>query len=325
MEKKIMSFLRIYLVFTVALALIISISYSAFAEFTKSEKAKRVVAAYASTGQMFSSNVLRVGGYRKTLFVEKEDVAKIYGDDLDIAASVVIKTTVTICNYVQGNPRQFYGKNINYTLTGELVTIDSNGDEQPLSNDYGIKIEKVLVENYSPHDGSLTGGTPQEDEYLISIPGAVLRAPQKVYLKLKAEPTKYADIQDDIYAYIEIAEKPEAVHTGWDIECTDSEIEDVNHFKNYYGYNWRLSGIGQGTVTLSWNEDKVYLSEACLQNLKNLYPGTITDTNIATGTLVIAVNSDVTTSSYDLQFYPKTGDNAPAAYGDIVVTCVYSE
>ena len=343
MEKRIKTFLRRYLLIAIALSLIIFVAGFSFAEFTKSEKAKRVVAAYASTGQMFSSNVLRVGGYRKTLFVEKEDVAKIDGDDPDIAASVVIETTVTICNYIQGNPRQFYGKNNAYTLTGTLVTLESNG-ERALSDDYNITINdvKAVLTPHSEHpelaeyneykwtfSDTLPGGSRQDHVYKISIPGAVLRADDKVYLKLEAVPTKYADIQDNIYAYIEIAEKPEAVKAGWTIECTDQGIQE--NFSEFYGYNWRLSGIGQGRVTLSWvdNVDKVYLSEACLQNLKNLYPNTITDTSIATGTLVIMVNSDVTTSSYDLQFYPKidpiSGERVPGSYNDIVVTCDYSE
>ena len=327
MKKKIMSFLRIYLVFTVALALIISLTYSALAEFTKSEKAKRVVAAYASAGQSFASDILKQERYHiKTLFVDQDDVELIDGG----SDAVTVSTVVSIFNYVQGNPNSYYGKDITYQLSGRLVTreeVDNNGDLEIVVTEYtGAFRNSVLINgvpvynngsNYS-ESFTLTGGDVDIDEFTITFPGQMLRAEDRLYLELIAVPTpKNNEIKNDLYVYIDIAEKPEAVHTGWNIECTDSGT-----FSDYFGYNWRLSGIGQDTLTLTWDPYTVYLSQACLKYYKNQletgHESDINDSDIANGKLIIVVDSDVL-NSYDLQFFPVVG-SAADDWEDVAVT-----
>ena len=79
MQDKRMKTIRTLIIFSIVAALL-AVAFTVTAEFIKSSRAKRVIAAYASNGMLFSSNYLREGSEPafQTVYVDKivaEDIS----------------------------------------------------------------------------------------------------------------------------------------------------------------------------------------------------------------------------------------------------------
>ena len=105
-----------------------TVSFFTFAEYIEdSNRAKRVIANTAGAGDMFSSDLLMVGGD------SGHEVS--FGDSDDDPAVTCYELPVKIWNYDSSNPTFFYdAKDITYTLTAQLMKMNSSGGYDVLTS-----------------------------------------------------------------------------------------------------------------------------------------------------------------------------------------------
>lgn len=321
MKKKVIQYLKKYFFIGIALTLAISVTLTVYAEFTKSEKAKRVVSAYPSPGKLFTSDYLRASSTGEisnyaSVFLSDEDVAKLKNNESVTRPEI----TINLYNYVHSNPSLYYSRNIPYTLTASLV----NSDGTPYTGDYDATIQNItLNKDNTSHifNSTISGNALNSDSYNVSF-DPHLYFEQSVFLEVVVEQTNhYPDIDTYLTARINVTELPTAANEGWSITPTDNRvIGDNDNSSDYYGYNYRVSGNGSGNVKVSWDNTKIMLSESVMKDM-NI-------TKITDGkTSYISIDVDsATVNSYDLQFFPVIQNDASVvqSWEDVKVTCVFS-
>ena len=318
MQDKRARIIRTLIIFSIVAALL-AVAFTVTAEFIKSSRAKRVIAAYASNGMLFSSNYLREGAEPafQTVYVDKivaEDVSNTYFDSY-----------VTVCNFAQQNPSRTYGRTINYTLTASIVTISRDGSYNLVITPAVSSLPAVLVDDsamLASYSGSLTYGASHTDTYKLSLPRTMLSG-TKYYVYLTATPTggAYADLQP-ISALIDLAIKPDANTSTWHIQSTDDRS---NAISQYSGFNFRLSGSGKGTILLGWDSSKLEISKVFKQTVSATAPDPGDVPAGWAGLTAISFEVDAAdVNSYDIQFY-NASENVVSSWSNVAVQMLFIE
>lgn len=285
---------RLILVLALSLALAVLISAgTTYAIFTNSNHAQRTIAPYGSAGDKFSSNYLSktIGTNLRTVFVTD--------------ARLTPSTVVTICNYDQGNQVQPNENNITYSITAKLVYFSgsdySDVDEAYLNDftDYSINVKKgngsQIIFGYGNNltytfsGNGMTGGIAQSDPYTISFSPNFASNQPNLYLQLTVTggPVNLAGI-------FKTGVRAAGATNTWIGEFRDSTTSAPS---DYDGFNYRISGSGSGTFTLTWDNTKVALSYESIRE-----HGFSVSTSGNLSSITLSVDSDVL-SVYDLQFY----------------------
>jgi len=92
---------------------------------------------------------------------------------------------------------------------------------------------------------------------------------------------------------------------------TGTFIDNATSPKDLDGFNYRLSGSGEGTVTLTWNTKYVDISTW----FENTYVLTISKDSSGIATATLKVNS-AEKNQYDIQFYRTNGINSAEQWSD---------
>lgn len=252
MKEKLLKWLKRYGVtvwlVTAAIALLASVSYAAYITLDIS---KHVVST-GSGGNIvrFSSNYLYV-----------TDIGGSYGTrkvtTMHDNVSNTDNFTVEVCNYIYGNTAAVNSNDINYSLVAELVY---TGAARP----GGITIRHVGGEPVSFVNGSLTipgrmlpAGVATADKFVCSIPGGMK---DQISIKIAAIPDDEASLsatkQKKLAA--EIVFKNASLTNNWGGEFIDSKTGLTP--MQYDGFNYEISGNGEGTVTITWNKNILEIS-----------------------------------------------------------------
>lgn len=314
-----------------------------YAAYTKTSSAKSVVARIGNPGKLFSSNYLQRG-------TAMPDVA-IYIDEDDTN----IIDYVRISNFAQGNPGKPYNRAINYNISMRLKYLNesvytsfTNENAASLIGDRYIKVslnggtevyfgKNPVTGNYDnissdySVSGSLAGGSPTTDALMVEYSAdqiLLLKTPNpvkpKLYLEITASPnplSNYLDL-DQLSGRLDIqlAGSAQTVEwTGYINETGARTAQDTDSVPTTLDdYNYVIEGVGNGTITLTWNPEYVELNKDFINeitaNVQNSYtPGS----SGTMSTLVFKVNSN-NTSRYDTQFY-RTGKSLAnySAWGKI--------
>ncbi len=317
MEKKrsLRKTIMIILAVVVALALI----GTAFAEFTKSFRTKRVVAAVSAGGMLFSSNYMLPGAVIpiSTRYLSAADAADPSITHYDMMVSV--------SNFAQGNPGHYYSRNINYTLTASIVTVSTDGGGNTVTtpvigSPLNVRINDAAM--LASYNGTLTTGSDDTDNYKLSLPREMLTG-EKCYVLLTATPTgDYHDLSP-IRALFDLGISPETATLTWSIDPTDDRGNDVSE---YSGYNFRLSGSGKGTIKLGWKSSKLKINRVFFLKVGavNLTAGQIPD-EWGSGYTGISFEVDADDiNSYDIQFFPADTD-AISVWSEVDVKMSFEE
>lgn len=265
----------------------------AHAAYTRTTSIKRVVSTQSGESILFSSNYLQLGtaSLRNISFTSNKDDPTI---------------NLTVCNFAQGKKLKFNDEDITYTLTAELV--DKNGNTiSDISDDgYYIKTENdkrifsSANKSYS-FERTLKTGDFSTDTFTISFNKKEFDE-QKVFMKITATPSSPKDLEP-ISAIIGVSYiKPDVAN--WSGKFTDSADSPYK----LDGFNYRISGSGKGTVTLSWNTDYIKLGKWAYSDLS------VTE-NDNTQTVTFNVDSS-TNNQYNIQFYRTSSPNSSENWVD---------
>ena len=284
------SWLAIWIAFAAAALSTIGV----LAAYTSVSSVKRVVSTQKGAGMLFSSNYLTT---------DENDLPRmITFSSMENSPCV----TVNVCNYPQTMIKH-NDKDITYTMTVELV--DSNGNAVT-SADYSVEYggEKKTFESNSKIEFSplkLTADDFNKHEFVLTFDKSQLTK-SDIYMKVTATPTDQAELKP-LSAKLGVIYINDNTSATW----TGTFIDNATSPKDLDGFNYRLSGSGEGTVTLTWNTNYVDISPW----FKNTYKLTISKDSSGIATATLKVNS-AEKNQYDIQFYRTNGINANEVWSD---------
>ena len=292
------------LIIVLAFLVLLSVGGIVYGAYTHSLHAQRVIAPY-ELGERFSSNYL--------LKVENsENNARIiYTNNADATDGTDPVAILTICNYPQGKQTQPNANNITYTLDikfkkfneGTHAFVDASTSD--VGNIYTVKLKNgngsqtlVTLNNSSVSstiNGSLTGGAANSNVYLLEFSRNFAAATTKpnLYVELTATPSDSG--LPTLKGLFSADERIEGSVNSWTGSFSDDDRTDPYH---YDGYNYVITGFGEGTCTLTWDETLVSISYISLSELLAITGATYNGTN----SITFNVNSS-DTNRYELQFY----------------------
>lgn len=284
------SWLAIWIAFAAAALSTIGV----LAAYTSVSSVKRVVSTQKGAGMLFSSNYLTI---------DENDLPRmITFSSMENSPCV----TVNVCNYPQTMIKH-NDKDITYTMTVELV--DSNGNAVT-SADYSVEYngEKKTFESNSKIEFSLLklmADDFNKHEFVLTFDKSQLTK-SDIYMKVTATPTNQAELKP-LSAKLGVIYINDNTSATW----TGTFIDNATSPKDLDGFNYRLSGSGEGTVTLTWNTNYVDISPW----FKNTYKLTISKDSSGIATATLKVNS-AEKNQYDIQFYRTNGINANEVWSD---------
>lgn len=222
------------------------IIYGSFAAYTSFNSVKRVVSTGTQSDTMFGSNYLSLLNLSDTNYPVKR---------ISLSDDVNCTFTVLVGNYVWGDESLYNPKDITYTVTAKLLSMDG-GD---LSVDYSsIKINGTPFGDageLTSKNQKLPTGKAATNEYKFEIPGSLK---DKVKIQIVAEPdasSKEAVNNQKLAAILSFSGY-EAVK-NWTGHFLDSKNKNPDQ---YDAFNYEISGNGSGSVTVFW-EDSLQLSK----------------------------------------------------------------
>ena len=320
------------IILVIAIVAVAVASVAVYAEFTKSSRAKRVVASYESEGLLFSSNyMLRTANNPSAASNRKV----IYTGN---PANPVI-TTVSICNFAQGNPGKQYERDIIYRLYAELVVVSGNSRRPATAADVGsleVTLEfkdgspvtldaSNLSYTFSP-DSTLDHRAASTDLCVLTFSSGFNTDEDGICLFLSATPIgNYIGILpiDAIFNTSVSTEQVIELWHGYFNEAGALGVQNSADPDEYDGFNYVITGSGVGTCRLSWNTERLAVNELFLDvfNLDLSDVGSTTVSGDVWNYIDFPVDSDVV-NRYDTQFYRSDGDVNSFADWNAVKDCV---
>lgn len=222
------------------------IIYGSFAAYTSFNSVKRAVSTGTQSDTMFGSNYLSLLNLSDTNYPIKR---------ISLSDDMNCTFTVLVGNYVWGDELLYNPKDITYTVTAKLLSMDG-GD---LSADYSsIKINGTSF----GHAGELTSknqklptGKAATNEYKFEIPG-ILKDKVKIQIVAEPDASSKEAVNNQKLAAILSFSGYEAVK-NWTGHFLDSKNKNPDQ---YDAFNYEISGNGSGSVTVVW-EDSLQLSK----------------------------------------------------------------
>lgn len=292
------------LAISLAMAILISVGTVTYAVFTNSMHAQRTIAAYDNAGDRYSSNALIKGNSAdnvRTEYVTNNSAQPV--------------TIITVCNYDQGNPASPNTDRITYSVTARLVK--KNGvNYETVNTAYVSELEAEDSCTYPITVTHSLGGTVNLGSSNVSgvISEKTLPANEATAHSLTVtfsntfapnQPNLYLEIiveaegQSTLRGIFKAGIRAEGATNLWSGEFTDDKgtEQDPIPASAYDGYNYRITGTGSGTFTLTWNSSKVVISYESLRELLSITGATSADNSVT-----FPVDSSVA-SRHDIQFY----------------------
>lgn len=274
--KKIQKWIKQYRGAAVLLGLgvLTLIIHGSFAAYTSFNSVKRVVSTGTQSDTMFGSNYLSLLNLSDTNYPVKRISLS---DDMDCTF------TVLVGNYVWGDESLYNPKDITYTVTAKLLSMDG-GD---LSADYSsIKINGTPFGDageLTSKNQKLSTGKAATNEYKFEIPG-ILKDKVKIQIVAEPDASSKEAVNNQKLAAILSFSGYEAVK-NWTGHFLDSKNKNPDQ---YDAFNYEISGNGSGSVTVVW-EDSLQLSKWTTggKQVNNSYTFTV----------------DGSTTAVQLQFY----------------------
>ena len=216
------------------------IIYGSFAAYTSFNSVKRVVSTGTQSDTMFGSNYLSLLNLSDTNYPVKR---------ISLSDDVNCTFTVLVGNYVWGDESLYNPKDITYTVTAKLLSMDG-GD---LSADYSsIKMNGTPFGDageLTREKQKLPTGEAATNEYKFEIPG-ILKDKVKIQIVAEPDASSKEAVNNQKLAAILSFSGYEAVK-NWTGHFLDSKNKNPDQ---YDAFNYEISGNGSGSVTVVWDD-----------------------------------------------------------------------
>ena len=350
MEPRLKKFLKRYwIVLWIAAVSTVLLSFIAFAAYTKTNRAKSVVAKYGTVNSRFSSNYLEEVSREKSVYVTSTDDK--YGD------------TVLISNYAQTNPTFHYDTVINYKLEMTLGYMNGNTfvpiDGDTSADDFVLG-ERYITATITGNNGytntikfgynagnaitySDTVFKDNNGNYLLSLPGTT-SVSDLVALEFSAnqKTSLFAETPEfDKKLYLEMTATPDPLQNYTGLMPISAQIclsksakvESITWTGNFNeagsdvsvgasphnisspldGFNYVIQGMGSGWAELKWKPGYVEISEQFLIEELEITPENLPVESDGYKTVRFQVDSNTKKNRYDVQIY-RSGLQPDTAY-----------
>ena len=209
--------------------------------YTNLNSVKRVVSTGTQSDTMFGSNYLSLVSSVDTDY----SIKRISLDD----SKEEMSFTVVVSNYAWGDEKRYNPKDISYTVTAQLLSVDGEKLPEDIS---GITInDKTFDENGTCvlDVQNLLTGSARRNEYKFVLPSTLKN---KIKIQMTAEAlgeSVDAVNSKKLAAILSFADYVTTkTWTGHFIDSTDKAPGE------YDAFNYEISGNGAGTVTVTWPE-----------------------------------------------------------------------
>lgn len=276
---------------------VLIVSFGSMAAYTNFNSVKKVVSTGKPTDTLFSSNYLYLVTDTETNYSTRRITSAETGENSTFV--------VQIYNYVYGNPSAWNIEDIGYTF---VVKVKPRID----GNSLPAGIESISVQKDSSNidktsesgaiiftkASTLIKDRASQDSYTITVPTNIK---DQIKLEITATPTVSTKTSHKKLAAVISMATLETV-SNWTGKFLDSKN---NLPSKYDGYNYEISGNGEGKVTLKWNSDVL---QASVWFTNGHYITSYKDNNINYKSITFDVGND---SAYQLQFYRVPGATIP--------------
>ena len=222
------------------------IIYGSFAAYTSFNSVKRVVSTGTQSDTMFGSNYLSPLNLSDTNYPVKR---------ISLSDDMNCTFTVLVGNYVWGDESLYNPKDITYTVTAKLLSMDG-GD---LSADYSsIKMNGTPFDDageLTRKNQKLPTGKAATNEYKFEIPG-ILKDKVKIQIVAEPDASSKEAVNNQKLAAILSFSGYEAVK-NWTGHFLYSKNKNPDQ---YDAFNYEISGNGSASVTVVW-DDSLQLSK----------------------------------------------------------------
>ena len=207
---------------------------------------------------------------------------------------------IHVYNYANGNENLVSQKDITYTMTIRFEGGTQGSYTVTYGKDQSMTTDQNLTCTVS--NMTLTGRTPQQHTYSITIPAADL---DKVKITATAVPSSVAVTNNQILAAVIVpctgTSEETFSYKGVFTDASEGSPQD------YDGFNYEVSiSGGRATATLTWKNDIVEIDQFFLKKLS--------DPTLSEGKLIFTMDQSAGTSDYLIPFYIKNKNNIPAGW-----------
>ena len=334
-DKQALRMLITLIVLSLVVAFVIN-GIVTLAEYTKSSRAKRVVASYGREGLLFSSNYLIQNNGSPT---EVRNRRRLFTGNAE--NSVVAE--VTFCNYAQGNPGKVCQQDLPYTLTAKLIMVSGNTKRDATIADSEAIGDKTVTIVLNGETKTLSVAALTQTFSTFTLPrnlastdiATVTFSPSfnddesGICVYLQAVPdSSVLDVAtiDGIFITSVAMESQSVAWEGYFNEAGARGVQNAALPEGFDGFNYTIEGFGVGTFKLSWRPDALVPNQLFISDVSASVQ-TETVQGATWNYVTFSVDSG-TVSRYDLQFYYADGTTASYATWDDVksyVTYVYTE
>lgn len=274
--------------------------YGSFAAYTNFNSVKRVVSTKRQDDDntMFSSNYLSLMHSSDTCPAKRISLAE---------KDENYTFTVLVCNHVWGDESLYNPKDISYTLTAQLLSMDGGSLPQGCTGPNGIKLNvlgnnSVLYSFFNEKgactisDQVLQTGKADQKSYQFIMPKDLK---DKVKIQIQAVPAdgSMAAVNNQILGAV-LSFADYQVIKNWTGHFIDSK-ENGKTPGQYDAFNYEITGNGAGTVTVTWS-DELLLSQWAVEKGKE--PTHNTD---STYSYEFTVNDSTTVKQFQFYRNPK--------------------
>ena len=303
------------------IGVLVAAVYGSFAAYTNFNSVKRVVSTKRQDDDntMFSSNYLSL--------IHSSDTCP--AKRISLAENTENYTfTVLVCNHVWGDESLYNPKNISYTLTAKLLSMDGGDLPQGCTGANGITLN-VPGNNSVPDSFDGTGvctisgqelktGTAAQKSYQFIMPKALKDNVKIQIMAVPADDSMPAVNNQILGAVLSFADYQ--VTKNWTGHFIDSQ-ENEKTPDQYDAFNYEITGNGAGTVTVTWS-DELLLSQWAMENGKE---PTRNDTD-STYSYEFTVNDSTTVKQFQFFRNPeKSLDGTDWTELEKLVTVSFSE
>lgn len=229
------------------------------AAYTSFSSVKRVVSTGESQAVLFSSNYLYLTDKDVTEYSARRVTPVPVYDSNEPSIITSEKFTVSVSNYLLSNPSAWNTQNIEYTLTATLIPI--NGGDLPenfnqITIQYGTETKTFQSETLEFTGLTLTNDAVHTHSFVVLLPAGI-ESQIKIQMIAKPKEESYSATNQQKLAAVLIMGELAPVK-NWTGHFIDEKTNIIPY--DYDGFNYEISGNGEGKVTLTWDYSKLELS-----------------------------------------------------------------
>lgn len=288
------------------LLLCVAGSYAAYTNFSS---AKRVVSAQADEHILFSSNML---------YTENKDTESSFYQRKRIALTENNDFVVEIYNYDPGDTAVYCHQNIIYQLKVTLLSGFGSPEEYKVSDgttEHFFSIDSNGAYTLVIDQLTLYGEQLSTHSFRFHIPEQDKNQMKMCVEAIPMEESYGATNQKKLAAVILTGEM--ITSKTWSGQLVD--VQSEREPDDYDGFNYEISGNGEGTVTLEWDPD-----------ILTINPWFVSQTgavSVSDGAIKFAVGGDGQPFAYQTQFYKADKWDTSISWENLVekIKVIFSE